>query len=306
MANQDQSKLYWIIGGVVGVIVVVALIFGLTRGKKSDETAQAPVESAAPAKKKRISAPQNVIALGDRPVVKLRPFSKDGGRFVSIEVQSLGKTATSAEYEIVYNVIGANAVDKNGRAISDFDAEAEGGLQAFIGELDLSQLPTSSENRFGTCSAGGACINNSVDYGTLTLNFDAAEKFGVKTNWTYFESAVNRTAMHDGNFALEAEGLEKAEDYLLMQMMGLPAGIQGEVVMLPDDGRDNGTWPVAYQLSFTKTPSGLKTGKVDFGSNFGEQVAVYDGQSWTNYDLMESVPVGADYIYALVTVGGGQ
>ena len=184
MENQDKSKLYWIIGGVVGVIVVVGLVFGLTRGKNSSETAQVPVESAAPAKKKRISAPQNVIALEDRPMVSLRPFSKDGGRFVSIEVQSLGKSASSAEYEIVYNVIGASAVDKNGRAINDFDAEAEGGLQAFIGELDLNKLPTSTENRFGTCSAGGACINNNVDYGTLTLNFDATEKFGVKSNWS--------------------------------------------------------------------------------------------------------------------------
>lgn len=303
--KEDNKKLYWLIGGGVGLLLVaIVVIVLLVRGDKKEEPTAEPV-AEQPAKKKRLSAPQNVIAIDERPVVSLHPFSKDGGRFVSIVVSKLGKAATTAEYEIVYNVIGANAVDAKGKAIKDFDAEAEGGLQAFIGELDLDRLPTSTENRFGTCSAGGACINNDVDYGTLTLNFDGTDKFGVNTNWTYFETGSKISNTHDDNFTIKADELADAEDYLILQMIGLPAGIPGDVVTLPDGGRDNGTWPLAYQLSFTRAPQ-LDEAKVDFGSNQGDQVAVYDGKKWTTYALDETVPAGDDYVYALIKAGDSE
>ncbi len=302
--TKDNNKLYWLIGGGVGLLVLVIICIVAFAGGKKQTPAEPEVVAEQPTKKKRISAPQNVTDIQERPVVSLHPFSKDGGRFVSIVVSDMRKQADSAEYEIVYNVVGASAVDAKGKAISDFDAEAEGGLQAFIGELDLAKLPTSTENRFGTCSAGGACINNNVDYGTLTLNFDAAEKFGVNTTWTYFETGKAASQSHDGQFTITADELASAQDYLIMQQIGLPAGLTDEVVMLPDGGRDNGTWPVAYQLSFTKAPK-LTTAQVEFSAAGGTHVAVYDGKSWTSYELGEKVPAGDGYIYVLTTSSAG-
>ncbi len=300
MQNENNNKLYLIIGGVIAVLIaatVAVIVFTTSHEKPAPEPEIA--EASTKPKKKRISAPQNVIALAERPVVSLHPFSKEGGRFVSIVVSALRQDADTAEYEIVYNVIGANAVDAKGKAIRDFDAESEGGLQAFIGELDLKRLPTSTENRFGTCSAGGACINNNVDYGTLTLNFDTAEKFGVKTNWTYFEDGAATSSTNDGLFTIKAKPLASASDYLLMQQIGLPDGLDATVVEVSDDGRDGGTWPLAYQLSFTKAPADLDEATVSF-EHAGDKVAVYDGKHWKTYSVDDTVPAGDDYIYALL------
>lgn len=300
--QNENKKLYIIIASVIVVLIAATIAVIALTGSKEKTAAPASeevAEASTKPKKKRIAAPQNVIALAKRPVVSLHPFSKDGGRFVSIVVSALSEKADSAEYEIVYNVIGANAVDAKGKAIRDFDAEAEGGLQAFIGELDLARLPTSTENRFGTCSAGGACINNNVDYGTLTLNFDTTEKFGVKTNWTYFEDGAATSSTHDELFTIKAKSLENASDYLIMQQIGLPEGLDGTVVEVTDDGRDGGTWPLAYQLSFTKAPADLDEATVSF-DHAGDKVAVYDGKHWKTYSVDDTVPAGDDYIYALL------
>lgn len=296
--EKAKNQKMLIIGGVIVAVIVIGLIaFFVVRGKKDNTTDEQPVETQV--KKKRVSAPQNLLPIDKRPLVSLRPFGKSGGRFVSIEVQSLPQKAKSAEYEIVYNVIGASAVSAAGAAIPTPAGEEEGGLQAFIGELDLSQLPTSTENRFGTCSAGGACINNNVDYGTLTLDFDADEKYGVKSDWTYFEKGQDESVTHNGTFSLTADGLADEKDYLILEMIGLPTGLPGEIVTVADDGKDHGTRPVAYQISFTATPA-VTDGTVAFPQSTGSGLAVYDGKDWQSFSLTDSVPVGHNYIYALL------
>ena len=301
MANQNNRKQTPLIIGAV-VIVLLLLVGGLwlTSRQKNTDTPAENVEASAAPKKKRISAPLNVIDLTERPVVTLRPFAQDGGRFVNIAVETLNKPATNAEYEIVYNVLGTSAVSASGSKIAVPDGEEEGGLQAFIGELDLASLPTQTANRFGTCSAGCACINNNVDYGELTLTFDGADKYGVHSNWTYFETGKSRSVTTDGEFTLVADALADAKDYLIMQAIGLPAGLTGTPVTISDGGKDNGTQAVGYILSFTTAPIGEMLATLDFGSHTGGSVAVYDGTTWSAHGLTDEVPLGNNYYYVLL------
>lgn len=287
------------------VAVIVTLIF-ITNRPPQDPATTATEETVKP--KKRLTAPQNLLPLEKRPVVTLKPFTQNGGRFVSIVISQVRETATLAEYEIVYNVIGTSAVSAAGAKIKVPEAEQEGGLQAFTGELDLTNLPTKTENRFGTCSAGGACINNSISGGIITLNFAATEKYGVNGNWTYFENGNAISAMtdpqnesSDSPFKIEAAGLAQAKDYLIMEALGLPDGVPAPVVMIPDSGKDGGTKPAAYQINFTNPPA-ITQAAVSFTTQTpDQQIAVYDGDSWSVIDDPQIAPFGDGYYYVLLT-----
>ena len=304
MEKNNQKNFYLIGGGVALLVIMIVAMFAFSRGKGEQATEPETATDEPAPRKNRLSAPINVIPLEQRPVVHLRPFSQSGGRFVSIEIQTLPLAATSAEYENVYNIIGASAVDKNGAATKVPDNEPQTGLDAFIGTLDVGSLPTSSENRFGSCSAGGACTNQEFDTGTLTITFDAAEKYAVSSDWTYFRAGKSESITNDGDFTLSSDALAKTADYLILGAMGLPEGVPGEVAITPDGGRDNGIRPIAYQIHFTKAPTNV-TGTVTFKSTVGERVAVYDGKSWTAYDLDDELPIGDAYTYALLSTEEG-
>ncbi len=297
---QNKKKLYIVIGTIITLLIIGAVVYALMSKNKSETELETVTEEPAPVKKKRISAPQNTIPAEQRPVVTLKPFTKAGGRFVSIIVSQQSIPAERAEYEIVYNVIGASAVDASGKTIKTPAGEEEGGMQAFAGELDLNNLPTKTENRFGTCSAGGACINNSVSGGMLVLNFDASEKYGMTGKWTYFENGNKASQTEDEAFTLESSELAKAKDYIIMEVVGLPAGLEKAVATKPDGGKDNGFNLVAYQINFSNTLAAT-TAKASFtqaGAN--DQLAVWDGVKWTEYKTDEELPLADGNIYALI------
>lgn len=294
---KKKQKKIWVLIGIVVVLVVAGLLIVKNMGKKNEETA--PVAETVK-KKKRISAPINVIDIDERPIVSLKPYSQNGGRFVSIVVSEVRKVAEAAEYEIVYNVVGASAVSASGAKIKVPDSEAQEGQQGFMGELDLAQLPTKTENRFGTCSAGGACINNSVSGGSLTVTFDGAEKYAVMSNWTYFEEGKEESATDDGLFKMTAAGLADEKDYLIAETVGVPVNIPGQVTMMSDGGKDNGTKPVAYQINFTGAPK-VNEALVTFPGYTEYKVAVWNGTEWANYLQDDVMPVGDGYMYVLLT-----
>lgn len=295
MTKKKQSRTILFV--VIALVVVGAIVFFATRKKATPEATVAETV----VKKKKISAPLNVIALADRPVVSLQPFSQNGGRFVSIVVSEIRLPATAAEYEVSYNVTGQSAINAAGAKVKVPTAEeAVGTTQGFIGELEIANLPTKTENRFGTCSAGGACINNNVSDGTLTINFDAATKYGVTSNWTYFEEGVAKSATIDKAFTIEAAELAKASDYLIAQAIGLPTGLTGEVAMVSDGGKDGGQTPVAYQINFT-TAVTSDAATITFADAASDAaLAVWDGKAWTNYTMNETLPLGNGYIYVLL------
>lgn len=286
------------IGLIVVVMIVLAIVgFLIIKNMNAKKTAETGTEQTV-VKKKKISAPINVVALSERPIVALKPYTENSGRFVSIEVSQLRKQATAAEYEIVYNVIGASAVSASGAKIKVPNSEEQEGQQGFMGELDLTSLPTKTENRFGTCSAGGACINSSVSGGSLTLTFDGTEKYAVMNDWTYFETGKEENLTDDGLFKLAAAGLVKEKDYLIAGAIGLPENLPAEVVMISDGGKDNGTKALAYQINFTSVPK-INEAIINFPKNTNGKVAVWDTTKWTIYNQGEAMPMADGYIYAL-------
>ena len=294
MKKKQTKKLSLIIGAIAIVLIAAIVIVKIKSNRAPEEVAETPA-----AAKKRLNAPINVLALDQRPVVALVPYSKNGGRFVSIVVSQLRAPAYEAEYEISYNVIGASAVSASGAKIAVPDSESQEGTQGFMGTLDISNLPTStSDNRFGTCSAGGACINNNVSGGTLTLNFSGEQKFAVMSDWTYFETGAE-VRSNDEIFTLTAAGLAKENDYLIMEAMGLPDGLPGSAATKPDGGKDKGTRPVAYEVNFTTTPKAQEA-VIEFAGYQGQKVAVWNGSSWTTAEQGDTLPLGNGYYYVVL------
>lgn len=293
-----QKKQLIILISIISLIVIGAGVW-LIKAKlgKSQNPAQ---ETAITKPKKRLSPPQNVLPLAERPVVSLQPFTQAGGRFVSIQVQEMHTPASQAEYEIIYDVANVSAVGANGAKLAVPANEQEGGQQAFMGELSLETLPTKTNNRFGTCSAGGACINHEVKQGMLVINFNAESPYGVSSPWYYFQTGSQEIAIDDFSLNLSSDTFKKSNDFLLMQAMGLPAGLTNEVISLPDaESKDNGSRPFAWQLRFTTTPQ-PGTMKVTLPKEHSQAVLhVYDGKNWTVVNDLATVPLADGYFYAL-------
>ena len=86
-----------------------------------------------------------------------------------------------------------------------------------------------------------------------------------------------------------------------MQAMGLPAGLSGEVVMLPDTtSKDGGSRPLAWQLKFTTSPeNGVMT--VTLPKEYaGSKLMFYDGKSWQQVTDLSQTPLSDGYFYAVL------
>lgn len=290
---------------IILLVIIALLIIGSsawvikTRLSKTANTTDEPVVSKP---KKRLSPPQNVLALAERPVVSLQPFVQAGGRFVSIQVQQLRTPATAAEYEIIYDVANVSAISASGAKLAVPANEREGGQQAFMGELSLDTLPTKTNNRFGTCSAGGACINHEVKQGLLVINFNAEPAYGISSPWYYFQTGSQEITIDDLELSLVSATFKNSNDFLLMQAMGLPTGLNGEVISLPDiESKDNGTRPFAWQIKFAN-PVQLDTMKVVLPPAHQQATLhVYDGKNWSAVNDLTAVPLADGYFYALVS-----
>lgn len=284
---------------IAGILLLI--IAGIFWWQAKEKDIPQPEQPAASKPKKRLSAPENVLPLSERPQVSLQPFSEAGGRFVSIQVERIPQQSSGAEYEIVYDVDDVAAVSASGAKIKVPESEREGGQQAFMGELDLSSLPTKTKNRFGTCSAGGACINHLVKQGQLLINFASNTPYAVSSAWFYFQTGQQILSIEPLGLTLESKTFQNSQDYLLMQAMGLPAGLSGEVVMLPDTiSKDGGSRPLAWQLKFTTSPeNGVMT--VTLPKEYaGSKLMFYDGKSWQQVIDLSQTPLSDGYFYAVL------
>lgn len=293
-----QKKQLIILVSVITIILIGASAWLIKAKFSKQENVSEQVVTTKP--KKRLSPPQNVLPFAERPVVSLQPFTQAGGRFVSIQVQEMRTSATQAEYEIIYDVANVSAVSASGAKLAVPANEQEGGQQAFMGELSLESLPTKTNNRFGTCSAGGACINHEVKQGLLVINFNAQSPYGVSAPWYYFQTGSQEITIEALSLNLSSDTFKKSNDFLLMQAMGLPAGLADEVISLPDtESKDNGSRPFAWQLRFTNAPE-QGTMKVVLPAEHQQaSLHVYDGKSWTVASDLAAVPLADGYFYAL-------
>ena len=295
---------------IILIVVIALLVIGgvsafVVLSNSSKTVAEKEEVTPAP-KKKRVAAPLNVIPLEQRPVMALRPFISNG-KNLEIELESLPLPADSAEYEIEYTIGSATAKTAAGRDTKVPDNEASEGLQGFIGELDLSSFPAKTEKMLGSCSAGGACIYHAgITEGKISLRFAAKESYALQSVFTYFEEGAQSNPSIDGKFTLAGSGLTKTTDFLIVEMMGLPAGLPGKIVLAGHESEANWQQARAYGVYFSKSMAASTEVTATFAdAPAGSQIAAYSAGEWT---LLESKVSGKELsatgtlaeIYALI------
>jgi hypothetical protein len=199
-----RNPLLWIILG----LVVIGVIGGGVWWMKSKQTAAAPAQTE---KKKKVTAPINVIPEGERPYIAIAPTA-DGHNIV-ITVEELKKSATETEFELEY--------------------QAGSLLQGAFGSLKLDKTPAETKILLGSCSAGGACTyHEDVQGGTLLTKFSGPEAYALKSEWKYIENKTKETALSskDGKFQISGTELGKQKLLVIFNSPGFPGDPKATVV----------------------------------------------------------------------------
>lgn len=250
--NKKRNTIIIIAVAVVVLIVAGIIIWRVTANK--NQVAETPVEE--PTRKRRISVPNNQVAIGDRPYTELLPFAQ-AGRNLRIQIGDLALPATEAEYLIEYSVGKTTAKNAAGRDIAVPVADDVTGIQGSMGTFDLSSFPSISELLLGSCSAGGACTHHTgLSTGTLTITYQAETPYATQQKFDYFEKYDEIAQTADTIFSLEGATLAKATDFVIINSAGLPSGLTGEVLTRSDiENGEVATIPLAYQVAFTTAPA---------------------------------------------------
>lgn len=204
--------------GLVGVAIIAGLI--IFKPKAATEPPKPKIQEAV-----------NTVPVSDRPYVTLEPFDSGSsnpekrdhpfGTEALLKIHTVTLGAVKAEYEVEY--------------------QSGSLLQAAFGSLDLSTdaLPATRTVFFGSCSAGGKCdYNKDITGGTLLVRLSGgSQKFAVKGEWTYqlASEREGKFSSRDSKFRLDVgpKGLPGTTYVIIMQTMGLPKPVEGEIVSGP-------------------------------------------------------------------------
>lgn len=230
------------------VIVVIALIGGIV-WVRSRSTESPAVQN----EKRRLSLPENVIPVAERPYLVIEPLAD--GRNIEITVQTLKKEAEQMEYELEY--------------------QAGTLLQGAFGEIDLGSLPASARILLGSCSAGGACTyHEDVKGGSLVTRYTGgADPYALKSDWKYIINA--RETAHsskDAKFQIDGPSLAQQRYLIIFNTPGYPEELPGT--------------PVSdiYSLS----ASGILTGTAELTMRANEEgelkIATWNGSEWATHE----------------------
>ncbi len=236
-----------IVGVVLGLIVLLGGWWMLGRGGDSSDSAAN--------QRQRLSLPENVIDVADRPYLAIKPLAD--GRNIEIEVYDLKKEATELEYEVEYQ-------------------SGVSSLQGFQGVLELTNLPASVTKLLGSCSAGGACsYHEDVKGGFFMGEFlGGDEPYALRSDWKYIDNADRDTAhsSKDAKFQIDGRTLAQQRYLVIFNSPGYPEDVPGEVVS------------EIYSL----TSSGNLSGEAELTIRANEegelQIAAWDGSEWTTYE----------------------
>lgn len=264
-----NKKLISIIGVVAILILVIGGLYAL--GKMSSKSKETPVEET---KKKRSRAQENIISVEERPYVVIKP--QLNGRNVVLEVVSLKKEATSAEYELEY--------------------QAGSLLQGAFGSFELASLPATEDVLLGSCSAGGACTyHEDVRGGSLLLDFQGGDNYVLKQDWKYIINSDRETAhsSRDAKFQIDGTNLGKQSYIIIYNTPGAPEGLEGSIASDP------------YSLQTSSALSG--TAELTMRANQEGNLAImgYDGEAWHEFETSvdgKSATAEVDLMEAYVVV----
>lgn len=230
------------------VLVIVGAIFMLNKDKSSKQTAE-PTNT-----KKKVQSPVNVIAVAERPYLRLEP-SADGHYIVMI-IEEVKKTATQLDYEMEYQTGSM--------------------LQGFGGLIKLDKLPVSEKKLFGSQSAGGAITyHEDIKGGNLLAQLTGTENYAVKSAWRYFTNNEKATAFssQDTKFSISNQSLNKYSYLIIYNSPGYPGEIDGELLSDP--------YVVTAEKSLKLLSSNFD---VSIRSSEDGQIMGYDGSKWQKMD----------------------
>lgn len=234
-----------VIVGLLLLVLVGGFFYMRSKGAESGDQA---------AQKKKLSLPNNVIAVADRPYLSILPMAD--GKNVEIKVDLVKKEATEMDYELEY--------------------QAGTLLQGAFGTLDISSLPAAAKILLGSCSAGGACTyHEDVKGGSLLTRYTgSSEPYALKSDWKYIDNAKKESAFSskDAKFQIEGKPLAAQRYLVIFNSPGYPEGVPGEVVS------------EIYSL----TSSGSLAGQIKVTLRANEEgdlkIAAWDGSDWTTHE----------------------
>jgi hypothetical protein len=241
-----------VIGAII-VALIITIIGGVFVFKNKSNSGNTEEVTEKP-RKRKITEPVNIIAVSERPYVKITPMAD--GRNLSLDVVSVAKAAESVEYELEY--------------------QAGTLLQGAFDQIELGSLPTSAKILLGSCSAGGACTyHTDIKGGSLVLKFVGAENYALKQEWRYFDNWGNKEtqfASKDSKFQLESTDLAKQRFVIVYNSPGFPEGLSGTPVSDP------------FSLTTSSKPSGGASLTMRATEEGELVIAGYDGSAWTEFE----------------------
>jgi len=203
-------------------------------------------------KKKKIAPPVNTINVEDRAYVKIIPNSN--GRNLTLSMEDVKKQAESVDYELEY--------------------QAGSLLQGAFGQIELSAIPARKDILLGSCSAGGACTyHEDVQGGSLLLNFDGDEDYGLKSDWKFIDNKAKETAFssRDAKFQIESKDLKTVRYLVIYNSPGFAKGLVGQVVS------------EIYNLAGSSDLDGQATLTIRMTEETAGKIMGYDGSKWQEF-----------------------
>lgn len=233
---------------IITALVAVLLLGGGVWAWRSRTPAAEP--SPTPTSKKKVSSPVNLIPVTERPYVRLVPSSD--GRYISIVITEIKKTATNLEYEMEYQTGSM--------------------LQGFGGVISIDKLPATERKLFGSQSAGGAITyHEDIKGGNLELQFTGGDNYAVKSAWRYFTNSSKDTKFtsQDTKFSLSNAELSRYSYLVIYNSPGFPGELDSELLSDPyvvSSDRELRTISSNFTVSIRHSEAGTIMG--------------YDGQAW--------------------------
>lgn len=226
------------------LIVIIGTIFLLNKNKGTEKVAE-PTST-----KKKIQSPVNVIAVAERPYMRLEPSAD--GHYITIIIEEIKKSATELDYEMEYQTGSM--------------------LQGFGGLIKLDKVPVSEKKLFGSQSAGGAITyHEDIKGGNLLAQFAGTENYAVKSAWRYFTNSDKATTFssQDTKFSITNQSLNKYSYIVIYNSPGYPGEVEGELLSDP--------YVIAAEKSLKLLSSNFE---ISIRSSEDGKIMGYDGSKW--------------------------
>lgn len=251
---------------IVGVVIFLAAVGGglyYAFGSKSSNTEEETTT------KKRISEPENILPVAERPVIYIIP--KADGHNLDIVIDTVKNNATEAEYTLEY---------QTGTLV-----------QAQENVIELASLPVTESVFLGSCSAGGKCtFHEDIQGGSLRARFTGDKPYVLKQDWKYIDNKEGEAAFssRDAKFQISSEDLADERYVVIYNSPGYPEGLEGTAVSDPYTLTGSSTIQGTGELTIRATEEGDLTIMGWDGTEWQEFTGTVDGKAVTaEVDLMQ-------------------